>query len=62
MVRTRGLPRSLGRGIGRGHGGQDEHHPDDVPRQSKPIASVRTCCHWSLRQSDIKNVFLHDAL
>ncbi|KAL5141782.1 Protein MAIN-LIKE 1 [Glycine soja] len=40
MVRTRGLPRSLGRGIGRGRGGQDEHHPDDVPRRSRPTASV----------------------
>ena len=41
MVRTRGLRRSLGRGIGKGRGGQDEHHPDDVPWRSRPIASVR---------------------
>ncbi|XP_028242346.1 uncharacterized protein LOC114420728 [Glycine soja] len=41
MVRTRGLRRSLGRGIGRAWGGLDEHHPDDVPRRSRPTASVR---------------------
>ena len=41
MVRTRGLRRSLGRGIGRDRGGQDEHHPDDVPRRSRPTASIR---------------------
>ena len=41
MVRTRGLHRSLGRGIGRAWGGLDEHHPDDVPRRSRPTASVR---------------------
>ena len=29
------------RGIGRAQGGQDEHHPDDVPRRSRPTAFVR---------------------
>jgi len=39
MVRTRGLGHALGKGIGRGRGGQDEHHADDVPRWHRPTAS-----------------------
>ncbi|KAL5158946.1 Protein MAIN-LIKE 2 [Glycine soja] len=41
MVRTRGLGRALGRSIGKGRGGQDEHHADDVPRRRRSTVSVR---------------------
>jgi len=44
MVRTRGLGRALIRGIGRGRGGQDEHHADDAPWQCRPTASI--CRQW----------------